>query len=345
MAKPIAQASGMAAALPPDDDGDSVQMKLSYSSFAPFLLYLIDWMDYSCTDTIPTVIYPSLKQLDGHLIELKDVNDDKKTYCKDVGRDDECGICMYTSDKMALPNCGHSMCIGCFRDWNTRSKSCPFCRGSLKKVHSGDLWVLTSESDSVDLLTLAKENLRCFYLYIESLPFVVPDTHFLLHEEDIRTEIAKYLDGKSLVMLAATSKWFIQTMMHGSVWKFACLRDLQIFKRLTCPTFVHLTCVSDWMRIGAFCFTSSDSFLMENLICPEKLPKEETMQNMLNAHGSCYLRNIKTGVWIADLQLVRCLVCELNTSDGCISDFAHRNVEEVVTMIRNICIDRLYIGS
>ena len=72
-----------------------------------------------------------------------------------------------------------------------------------------------------------------------------------------------------------------------------------IFKRLTCPTFVHLTCVSDWMRVGAFCFTSSDAFLIENLICPAKLPKEETMQNMLNAHGSCYLRNIKTGVWIA----------------------------------------------
>lgn len=212
----IRHANTLAAALPPDDEGDSVQMKLSYSTFAPFLLYLIDWMDYSCTDTIPSylgllhilvykvymdgiqtmssqerratlrefyaVIYPSLKQLNGHLIELKDVNDNKKTYCKDVGRDDECGICMETSDKMALPNCGHSMCIGCFRDWNTRSKSCPFCRGSLKKVHSGDLWVLTSESDSVDLLTLAKENLRCFYLYIESLPFVVPDTHFLLYE-------------------------------------------------------------------------------------------------------------------------------------------------------------------
>ncbi|PWA92247.1 f-box protein [Artemisia annua] len=47
------------------------------------------------------------------------------------------------------------------------------------------------------------------------------------HEEDIWTEIAKYLDGKSLVMLAATSKWFLQTITHDSVWKFACLRDLQ----------------------------------------------------------------------------------------------------------------------
>lgn len=211
----IRHANTLAAALPPDDEGDSVQMKLSYSTFAPYLLYLIDWMDYSCTDSLPSylgllhilvykvyvdgiqtmssqerratlrefyaVIYPSLKQLDGYLIELKDV-DKKKIYCKDVNKEDECGICMETCDKMVLPNCGHSMCIRCFRDWHMRSKSCPFCRGSLKKVNSGDLWVLTSERDSVDVITLAKENLRCFYLYIESLPFVFPDTHFLLYE-------------------------------------------------------------------------------------------------------------------------------------------------------------------
>ncbi|XP_024960874.1 E3 ubiquitin-protein ligase AIRP2-like [Cynara cardunculus var. scolymus] len=212
----IRHANTLASTLPPDDGGDSVQMKLSYSTFAPFLLYLIDWMDYSCTDSLPSylgllhilvykvyvdgiqtmsiqerkatlrefyaVIYPSLKQLEGYLIELREDDDNKKISCEEVDRDDECGICMETCDKMALPNCGHSICIGCFRDWNTRSKSCPFCRGSLKKVQSGDLWVLTSESDSVDLITLAKENLRCFYLYIESLPFVVPDTHFLLYE-------------------------------------------------------------------------------------------------------------------------------------------------------------------
>ena len=42
------------------------------------------------------------------------------------------------------------------------------------------------------------------------------------------TEIAKYLDGKSLVMLASTSKWFLNVVMDESVWKFACLRDLQV---------------------------------------------------------------------------------------------------------------------
>lgn len=29
-------------------------------------------------------------------------------------------------------------------------------------------------------------------------------------------------------MLAATSKWFLRVVMDESVWKFACLRDLQV---------------------------------------------------------------------------------------------------------------------
>lgn len=47
-------------------------------------------------------------------------------------------------------------------------------------------------------------------------------------EEDIWTEIAKFLDGKSLVMLAATSRWFRRAIMDDGIWKFVCLRDLQV---------------------------------------------------------------------------------------------------------------------
>lgn len=39
------------AALPRDMAGDSVQMKLSFSPFAPFLLFVLEWMDCSCFDT------------------------------------------------------------------------------------------------------------------------------------------------------------------------------------------------------------------------------------------------------------------------------------------------------
>ncbi|KAL0897879.1 hypothetical protein Bca101_081840 [Brassica carinata] len=34
---------------------------------------------------------------------------------------------------MVLPNCCHAMCIKCYRNWNTKSESCPFCRGSIKR--------------------------------------------------------------------------------------------------------------------------------------------------------------------------------------------------------------------
>ena len=65
---------------------------------------------------------------------------------------------------------------------NVRSQSCPFCRGSLKRVSSRDLWVLTGNIDVVDTVTLAKEDLRRFYLYIDNLPPLMHDTHSLLYD-------------------------------------------------------------------------------------------------------------------------------------------------------------------
>ncbi|XP_019150292.1 PREDICTED: uncharacterized protein LOC109147100 isoform X2 [Ipomoea nil] len=199
----IQHANSLAGGLAWDLSGHCVQMKVSYSPLAPFLLILIEWMDYSCLDSLPTslgllhilvykvyvdgmptimspqerkatlrdfyaVIYPSLKQMEGNLMG-------KTTQCS--GGEDECGICMESGANMVLPNCAHSMCINCFHHWYIRSQSCPFCRGSLKRVESGDLWVLTGNSDVVDTITLAHHNLKHFYLYIDKLPRVVSETN------------------------------------------------------------------------------------------------------------------------------------------------------------------------
>lgn len=48
------------------------------------------------------------------------------------------------------------------------------------------------------------------------------------YEEDVWTEIAKYLDGKSIIMLGTTNRWFHRILMEETVWKYACLRDLQV---------------------------------------------------------------------------------------------------------------------
>lgn len=142
------------------------------------------------------IIYPSLQQLESNLLEKqgsydkvkskeivgrKRAEDWRKISDKDLERDDECGICMEICTKMVLPSCNHAMCINCYHDWNTRSQSCPFCRGSIKRVRSRDLWVLTSNSDVVDAATLEEENVRRFYCYINSLPLNIPDTLFLVY--------------------------------------------------------------------------------------------------------------------------------------------------------------------
>jgi hypothetical protein len=62
-----------------------------------------------------------------------------------------------------------------------RSKSCPFCRGSLKRVKSRDLWVLTGDGDVIDPVSLEKENVRHFHSYIDNLPLMIPENLFLVY--------------------------------------------------------------------------------------------------------------------------------------------------------------------
>ncbi|CAN4124066.1 unnamed protein product [Withania somnifera] len=228
----VQHANTMAAALHRDFDGDCVQMKVSYGFLAPFLLFLIEWMDYSCLDTLanclgllhilvykvyvdgmPTmsplerkttirefyaIVYPSLKQLEGNLVELMKENhkvtqlsnasngevvEEKRQSCKSIqGEEEECGICMETDSKVVLPNCSHSMCMGCFHDWYIRSQSCPYCRGSLTRVNTRDLWILISDCDVVDSYILAQENLRRFYLYIDKLPLAILETNVMPYD-------------------------------------------------------------------------------------------------------------------------------------------------------------------
>lgn len=120
---------------------------------------------------------------DSEMIVRKKLENDNKHLDVDMEREDECGICLEPGTKIVLPSCCHAMCINCYRDWNMRSESCPFCRGSLKRVSSGDLWVLTCGRDVVDQETLSEEDILRFYLYINSLPKDVPDSLFLVYYE------------------------------------------------------------------------------------------------------------------------------------------------------------------
>ncbi|GFZ11955.1 RING/U-box superfamily protein [Actinidia rufa] len=187
------QHSNMLAASIPRAKGNAyLQMKLVHNHFAPVFWLLLQWMDCS------SVILPSLQHLydnnseldldhdedhDFEMIVRKRLEDEKKHSDVDLERQDECGICLEPCTKMVLPTCCHAMCINCYRDWSMRSESCPFCRGSLKRVNSGDLWVLTCSGDVIDAETASKEDMLHFNLYINSLPKDVPDALFFMYYE------------------------------------------------------------------------------------------------------------------------------------------------------------------
>ncbi|KAH9701674.1 hypothetical protein WN944_028228 [Citrus x changshan-huyou] len=147
------------------------------------------------------VIFPSLLQLQRGITDLEDRK--QKDLCTlryrkkdelergksseiDLEREEECGICLEMNSRVVLPNCSHSLCLKCYRDWHGRSQSCPFCRDSLRRVDSSDLWIYTDKCDVVDLSTILRENCKRLFLYIDKLPLIIPDSVIVLYDSHVR---------------------------------------------------------------------------------------------------------------------------------------------------------------
>ncbi|CAM8927287.1 unnamed protein product [Rhodiola kirilowii] len=142
------------------------------------------------------VIFPSLMQMEGGINDLEERK--QKEICAkykrrdemnkgklseiDVEREEECGICMEMTNKVVLPNCNHSMCEKCYREWRTRSQSCPFCRDSLKRVNSGELWIYTCYQEIADLSHIRQQNMKRLKLYIDKLPLIVPEPVYVPYD-------------------------------------------------------------------------------------------------------------------------------------------------------------------
>ncbi|KAL9257484.1 E3 ubiquitin-protein ligase AIRP2-like protein [Drosera capensis] len=227
----IQHATTLASEFSREYDGACLQMRMSYSRIAPFLLFLVQWTDCHLAGALGllriliykvyvdgstsmstherkasirefyAVIYPSLLQLQSGVTEpedkkqkaicmerfrRKDEEEQKKNSDVDAEREGECGICMETVSRILLPNCNHVMCLKCYRDWRSRSQSCPFCRDSLRRVNSGDIWVLLESREVLDMSTITRENLRRLFIYIEKLPLIVPGSFFDGHDSHLR---------------------------------------------------------------------------------------------------------------------------------------------------------------
>ncbi|KAL4626768.1 hypothetical protein ACB092_05G121100 [Castanea dentata] len=210
----IQHANTLASDCPREYDGACLQMRMSYSPAAHIFLFLVQWTDCNLAAALGLLRILIYKvYVDGtttmstheRKASIREFYEDKKqkAVCMeryrrrddeehrlrsdvDIEREEECGICMEMNSKIVLPNCNHAMCLKCYREWRSRSQSCPFCRDSLKRVNSGDLWVFTDSKDIVDMATVTRENLRRLFLYIDKLPLIVPDSLFDTYDSHLR---------------------------------------------------------------------------------------------------------------------------------------------------------------
>ncbi|XP_074562506.1 putative F-box protein At3g61730 [Curcuma longa] len=175
--------------------------------------------------------------------------------------------------------------------------------------------------------------------------FLARHSCFSWYEADVWTEVAKYLDGSDLVRLGLANRWFHRLINEESIWKYAYLRDLHVppplrvafpWKQLYASafdgshsySFRHKEKHIDRMRIGAFFLDSPVVLLSETLTLPKRLPRpQDDRAKTIQCTGTCLLTDARTGIWIADLQLVRCPVCNLNTCEGTMQVLDARHAE------------------
>lgn len=222
----IQLANTLAMGCPRERDGARLQVRLTYSPAASIFLFMVQWFDCQVAGALGLlrvhiymtyadgkttmsiyerrasisefygIIFPSLLQLQDGISDLECKK--QKEVCSlrysrkeqlshaDNEREEECGICLESTTKAVLPNCGHSLCLKCYRDWRGRSQSCPFCRNSLKRVDSGDLWICTDKNEVIDSDEISRENLRRLFMYIEKLPLILQEPMFIPYDSHVR---------------------------------------------------------------------------------------------------------------------------------------------------------------
>lgn len=114
----------------------------------------------------------------------------------------------------------------CFR--RERSQSCPFCRDSLKRVNSEDLWIFTDKCDVVDLATILRENRKRLFMYIDRLPLVVPDPIYVTFDSHVRWGICT----GPLYFCVYSKVWFYCNSIHFELWCFFLAMVLFGFRNL-----------------------------------------------------------------------------------------------------------------
>eukprot|EP00253_Pinus_taeda_P009897 PITA_09897 len=142
-------------------------------------------------------------------------------------------------------------------------------------------------------------------------------SQFAWYNDDIWTAIAQFLDAKSIVRLALVNHHFYNMVMDDSIWKFICLRDLEVppprkpvqfsWKDIYTSAFDGSHSYSirlvekhiDWMRIGAFSFDSGEVLVTEKISEVKATISNKEKGKFKIPTKACLLSDVKTGIWIA----------------------------------------------
>ncbi|PWZ34641.1 putative F-box protein [Zea mays] len=177
-----------------------------------------------------------------------------------------------------------------------------------------------------------------------------PRHPFNWYEPDLWTEVAKHLCGFDLLRLSLTCRWFHRLLADDSIWRYAFFRDLNLtdanphvhrplsrsWRYLYFAAFVtrvlpsllltdgsHAFSLcqngehrSSW-RIGSFVLDSPHMVLIGKLPLPKWLPScPEDVRLTIAILGACKLLNVRPGIWITDMHVMRCPLCKRNSCRG-----------------------------
>uniref|UniRef100_A0A0A9BGA2 F-box domain-containing protein n=1 Tax=Arundo donax TaxID=35708 RepID=A0A0A9BGA2_ARUDO len=139
--------------------------------------------------------------------------------------------------------------------------------------------------------------------------------------------------------LSRTCRWFRRLLADDSIWCHAFFRDLGLpapkshiprplhrsWRILYFAAFngAHAYCFRrekhiDGWRVGGFLLESPYVLLTGKLPLPRWVlpPHPESVQHAIEVLGACVLSNARPGIWIADMHVMRCPVCNRNNCEG-----------------------------
>ncbi|EFJ18929.1 hypothetical protein SELMODRAFT_111858, partial [Selaginella moellendorffii] len=162
------------------------------------------------------------------------------------------------------------------------------------------------------------------------------------YNADIWECIASFLDAPDLARLALTARFFVPIAMDERLWKALSLKRLEIgigseaskfrphfsWRELYRSSFVtgsHSYSIHEREKhLGAFTLVSGKALAAGRLW--QRISKSKRIK-LDESSALCLVPNVLPGIWIADLHMTRCPVCNLPACPGTMQTLDFRNWE------------------